>query len=157
MFLILSLSTADVLAYLLLGKPFSGANEIVEVALAVCIAMMIVHAHYEQSHVKVDLISQRFPAGVKRVTELIAFTLAACCSSLLAYGAWNLAASSLREREAAITLYSFPIYPWKVLFALGITIAAVEALRQLTLACMGKKSSLPTGLQDADRSDGGIG
>lgn len=157
MFLILSLCTADVLAYLLLGKPFSGANEIVEVALAVCISTTIVRAHYEKSHIEVDLISQWFPKGVKRVTEFIALTLAVCCTGFLAYGAWNLAAGSVRDREAAITLYSFPIYPWKVLFALSISIAAAEALRQLVLTCMGKPG-LPIGLQDMDqdKSKGGI-
>ena len=138
MFLMLSISTADVLAYLLLGTPFSGSNEIVEIALAVCIAMAIVYAHYEKSHVRVDIISEKFSTGTKRGTEIIGLFLCTVCTSLLAFGAWELSIASALEREAAITLHSFPIYPWKILFAIGLSFAALEAFRQLVMACLGR-------------------
>lgn len=142
MFLMLSISTADVLAYLLLGTPFSGSNEIVEITLAVCIAMAIVYAHYERSHVRVDIISEKFPSRTKRRMEIIGLFLGAACTALLAYGAWKLAIASAMERESAITLHSFPIYPWKIFFAIGFSIAAIEAFRQLVLACLGQTHKL---------------
>ena len=128
MLLMLSVSVADVVAYLVLARPFPGANEMVEVALAVCVAMTIAFAHHERAHVRVDLISQQFPKKVARVT------------GLLAYGAWKMAVASVHDRETAVTLYSFPIYPWKVLFAFGFTVAAAESVRQLILACLGKST-----------------
>ncbi|MDF2367097.1 TRAP transporter small permease [Sneathiella sp.] len=142
MFLMLSISTADVLAYLLLGTPFSGSNEIVEIALAVCIAMAIVYAHYEQSHVKVDIVSENFPIRTKRGVEIIGLFLGTACTTLLAYGAWDLSIASTMERESAITLHSFPIYPWKILFAIGFSIAALESFRQLVMTCLGRPHKL---------------
>lgn len=142
MFLMLAVSTADVLAYLILGTPFAGSNEIVEIALAVCIAMAIVYAHYEKSHVRVDILSEKFSTGTNRAVEIIGLFLCTTCTSLLAYGAWELSIASALERESAITLYSFPIYPWKILFAIGFTIAALEAFRQLVMACLGRSHRL---------------
>ena len=142
MFLMLSISTADVLAYLLLGIPFSGSNEIVETTLAVGIAMAVVYAHYEQSHVRVDIVSENFPSRTKRMVEIIGLFLGTVCTTLLAYGAWELSIASAMERESAITLYSFPIYPWKILFAIGFSIAALEAFRQLIMACLGLSHKL---------------
>lgn len=142
MFLMLAVSTADVLAYLILGIPFAGSNEIVEIALAVCIAMAIVYTHYEKSHVRVDILSEKFSIGTNRVVEIIGLFLGAACTALLAYGAWKLSIASTMERESAITLYSFPIYPWKILFAIGFSIAALEAFRQLVMACLGQSHKL---------------
>lgn len=152
MFLMLSISTADVLTYLILGMPFSGSNEIVEVAMAVCIAMAIVYAHYEQSHVKVDIISEKFSGKAKRIVEIIGLILCVACTALLAYGAWELTITSILERESAITLYSFPIYPWKFLFAIGFSIAVVEATRQLVLACLGKTHRLLGRIDNSSQS-----
>tara|TARA_R110002110_G_scaffold50191_6_gene148760 strand:+ start:4170 stop:4703 length:534 start_codon:yes stop_codon:yes gene_type:complete len=140
MLLMLSVSVADVVAYLVLARPFPGANEMVEVALAVCVAMTIAFAHHERAHVRVDLISQQFPKKVARVTEFFSLILAVACTGLLAYGAWKMAVASVHDRETAVTLYSFPIYPWKVLFAFGFTVAAAESVRQLILACLGKST-----------------
>lgn len=138
MLLMMTISTADVIAYLVIGKPFAGANEIVEIALAVCVVMAIVYAHYVRSHVQVDLISERFGPKTRRVTEILSLLFATACTGLLAYGGWLLALTSLEAREIAITLHSFPIYPWKILFAVGLTLAAIEAFRQLILALLGK-------------------
>ncbi|MAL77867.1 MAG: hypothetical protein CMN55_01955 [Sneathiella sp.] len=138
MFLMLSVSTADVLAYLLIGRPFPGANEIVEIALAVCVAMAIVYAHYSRSHVQVDIISERFSPSLQRIMKIMTFALSTLCTGFLAYGSWLLALTSLQEKETAITLHSFPIYPWKLLFAIGLTLAAIEVFRQFILACLGR-------------------
>ncbi len=138
MLLMMTISTADVIAYLVVGKPFTGANEIVEISLAVCVVMAIVYAHYVRSHVQVDILSERFGPKTRRVTEIISLLLATFCTGFLAYGGWLLALASVAEREVAITLYSFPIYPWKILFAVGFTLAAVEVFRQFVLALLGR-------------------
>tara|TARA_R110000787_G_scaffold6137_10_gene21747 strand:- start:6729 stop:7196 length:468 start_codon:yes stop_codon:yes gene_type:complete len=152
MFLILSISTADVLTYLLFDTPFSGSNEIVEIALAVCIAMAIVYAHYEKTHVKVDIVSEKFPNKIQYLAEIAALFLGAVCTALLAYGAWELAITSVLEQEAAITLHSFPIYPWKILFAIGFTIAALEVTRQFIMACLGRPYRLHGRLDNSSQS-----
>jgi len=142
MFLMMTLGTADVLAYLLVRKPFSGANEIIEVILAVSVAMAIVSAHYAHTHVRVDIISERFPIKTKAVVEVFGRFLGAACTCLLAYGSWRLSIDSVLERETAITLYSFPIYPGKILFSIGLTIAAIEATRQFIMTCLKRHDRL---------------
>ena len=142
MFLILSIGTLDVLAYLLFKSPFSGANEIVEVVLAVCVAMAIVSAHYTHSHVRVDIISENFPKKINSVVDIFGRFLGAACTFALAYSSWKLAIDSVLERETAITLYSFPVYPGKILFATGLTIAAMESIRQFAMACLRRHDRL---------------
>ncbi|MDF3072466.1 MAG: hypothetical protein K0S54_133 [Alphaproteobacteria bacterium] len=131
MFFIAMISTADVLFYLVLGRPFSGANESVEVALAVSIAMTLAYTQYKREHIVVDVVVQNFSRVGKRISLVIELVVGLVCMFLITWRAWELALESTKMRETASSLYSFPIYPWKILFAIGLSLAMVEFVRQL--------------------------
>jgi TRAP-type C4-dicarboxylate transport system permease small subunit len=132
-----TIGTADVVTYLVLLHPFPGANESVEVALAVTVAMTLAYTQYQRDHVVVDIVVQTFPPRGKKVSLALGLVTGFVCMSMLSWRSWELAADSVAVREAAFTLYSFPIYPWKIVFAAGLTLAAVEFLRQLVWMCLG--------------------
>lgn len=137
MVLMAFVSTADVIAYLVIGRPFPGANESVEAALSVGVAMTIAYAQYRREHIAVDIFFQRFTGRRKLVAEMAGLLIGLFCMVLLSLRAWELAIESLNQREAAFTLYSFPLYPWKLLYATGFSLAALEFARQALLMALG--------------------
>ena len=154
MILMAFVSTADVVAYLVVGKPFPGANETVEAALAVCVAMTIANAQYRRDHVVVDILTDRFSERGRRLSDFFGVVVGLFCMVLVSIYAWDLAVESVERREAAFTLYSFPIYPWKVLYATGFTIAAFELARQAIRMMLGDASGGSTDrTQDAFEAD----
>lgn len=137
MFFIAFISTADVVFYLVLGRPFAGANESVEVALAVSVAMTLAYTQYRRQHIVVDVVVQYFSRVGKRISLVCELLVGLFCMGLIAWRAWVLAIESTQIREAASSLYSFPIYPWKIAFAIGLTLASLEFVRQLVWICCG--------------------
>lgn len=137
MFFIAFVSTADVIFYLVLGRPFSGANESVEVALAVSVVMTLAYTQYRRQHIVVDIVVQTFSRRGKRLSLVLELLVGLTCMALITWRAWELAGESVQTLETASSLYSFPVYPWKVLFALGLTLATLEFVRQLAWICCG--------------------
>ena len=131
LFFMTAVCTADVVAYLLLGRPFPGASESVEVVLAITFAMTLAYTQQRREHVMVDIVVQRMSPRWLVVSSLISCSVSLFCMVILAWRSWTLAIESVGAREVSATILLFPIYPWKVLFALGITLAALEVLRQL--------------------------
>lgn len=141
MLFIAVISTADVITYLILGKPFSGASESVEVALAVTVAMTLAYAQYRRDHIVVDIVVQTFSPFGRKISAFATLLTGFFCMALLSWRASELAVESFEVREASFTLYSFPIYPWKILFALGLILATVEFLRQIVWTLLGDADS----------------
>lgn len=140
MVLMAFVSTADVVAYLIIGRPFPGANESVEAALSVGVAMMIAYAQYRREHIAVDIFFHGFSGRRKWVAEMAGLLIGLFCMVLLSLRAWELAIESFNQREAAFTLYSFPLYPWKLLYATGFSLAALEFARQALHMAFGDPS-----------------
>jgi TRAP-type C4-dicarboxylate transport system permease small subunit len=137
MLFIATIGTADVITYLVLGRPFPGATESVEVALAITVAMTMPYAQLRHGHIVVDIVVQRFSPRGKRVAAFGSLVTGCLCILLLSWRAWDLAVESIAVREAATALYSFPIYPRKILFALGLSLTAIEYLRQIVWMLLG--------------------
>jgi TRAP-type mannitol/chloroaromatic compound transport system permease small subunit len=137
MVLMVFVSTADVVAYLLLGRPFPGAAESIEAALSVGVAMMIANAQYRREHIAVDIFFRKFTRTKKWLAQFSGLLIGLLCMVLLSSRAWELALESFNQREAAFTLYSFPLYPWKLLYAAGFSLAALEFARQILFMALG--------------------
>lgn len=149
MLFIATIGTADVITYLVLNQPFPGATESVEVLLAATVAMTMPYAQRRHGHIVVDIVVQRFSPRGRRVAAFGSLLTGLICMALLAWRAWALALESIALRETAETLYSFPVYPWKVVFALGLSLTGVEYLRQLTWMVLGD----PLGGTQPDSTD----
>jgi TRAP-type mannitol/chloroaromatic compound transport system permease small subunit len=48
--------------------------------------------------------------------------------AILAFGAWKIAYESVVELEMRIGVFRFPIWPFRIVFALGLTLLAVQFL-----------------------------
>ncbi len=121
----------DVLGTYFLRRPVPAALELQEVLLAVMVFMGLSHAQSLREHISVDIVIQNLPAGLRRVLDLVVLLASTVIFAIIAWRCGELAWSSLGMRETASASWAFPVYPAKILVALGAALAALECTRQV--------------------------
>jgi TRAP-type C4-dicarboxylate transport system permease small subunit len=66
------------------------------------------------------------PARGRHALDAAAHLIAAAVFAYLAAGAWNEALQSIALLEYRIGVYRFPLWPFKTLYALGMTLLVVQ-------------------------------
>lgn len=92
-------------------------------------------------HIRVNLVSQRLPPNVRRVTDTIALVIAAALSVWMAWYFAHLTWESYRFGE--ISYGYIPVYLWipQLFPALGLVIFSIALLDDLVVALSGGKPS----------------
>ena len=133
----------DVLGTYFLHKPVPAALELQEVLLAIMVFMGLSHAQSLREHISVDIVIQSMPARARRILDLVVLVASAIVFAIIAWRCGALAWSSVGMRETASASFAFPVYPAKVLVALGAALAALECLRQAGWWFRGGEPSRP--------------
>lgn len=129
--LIMTVGTLDVISVNTLGIPVPAALEASEVFLGVAIFMTFAHAQAMRQHIHVDLLFNKSSPAVQWVVTLLALVFGAALFCIFGVRALDLAMLSLRIGETANAAFAFPIWPAKLLVAIGAFVAMLEFLRQL--------------------------
>lgn len=125
------LGTIDVLGLNLFGAPVQSATEGAAAMLAVSVALALSHVQRTRSHITVDIISRCFPTWLAVPVFCFSLLISLAVLFLISWGAWELAAHSYTIGERAVAAIRFPVWPVKILFALGCSFCALEMLREL--------------------------
>lgn len=120
----------DVLGTYFLHKPIPAALELQEVLLAIMVFMGLSHAQSLREHINVDIVIQNLPARIRRILDLVVLLASAVVFGIIAWRCGELAWSSLDLRETASASFAFPVYPAKILVAIGAALATLECIRQ---------------------------
>lgn len=134
---------ADVLATYFLSKPIPAALEIQEVLLAIMIFMGLAHAQSLREHINVDVVIQNLPARLRRSLDLVVLIASAVIFGIIAWRCGELAWTSFGMRETASASFAFPVYPAKILVAIGAALAALECIRQVGWWARGGEPARP--------------
>lgn len=126
-----TIGTLDVLSLNLLNSPVPAASEIASAMLPITVILALAYAQRQDAHIKVDLVSQHFPPWMARLSNLLSLAIGVFVFTLISWGSWELAMSSIEVWEEAVALVRFPIWPVKVVFALGAVVCTLEILREL--------------------------
>ena len=126
------IGTADVVAFNVLSRPVPAANEIASAMLPLVVMLAMSEVQRRDGHIRVDFVSNVLPAAIRRWLPVLYALVALVVFGLLAWGASDLAASSVRISERAIAAIRFPVWPVKLVFAAGATLVALQILVQLT-------------------------
>jgi TRAP-type C4-dicarboxylate transport system permease small subunit len=129
LFVIMLLGGADAISSFVFNTPVPAMLEISETLLAAAVFLALASAAGQ--HVVVDVVVQRLSAAAKKLCTALALVVAAVVFGLIAWRFWELALDSIRVNEIAAALVAFPIWPAKVLAAIGATLAAIESLLTL--------------------------
>jgi TRAP-type C4-dicarboxylate transport system permease small subunit len=107
---------------------FPCAVESVESLLVITTYFGVSIVAIERGHVKVDLLTRTFPQAVQNYVTIFADLIGAAVFGLITWGAWKMAIYSVKITEMRIGVYYFPLWPFKVLFALGTTLFVIQLI-----------------------------
>jgi len=118
--------------------PFPGTVESVESLLVISVYFGVSLVALEGGHVNVTLMTHRMPAWSQHALDAAANLLAAAVFGFLTWGAWAEAMQSISMLEFRLGVYRFPLWPFKTLYALGLTLLtvqlAINAVKHLVLS-----------------------
>jgi TRAP-type C4-dicarboxylate transport system permease small subunit len=143
---IMVIETANVIATQF-GYPIAGALELIEALMVLVIFMALPEVQRQGQHITVDLIFQRFSAGMRKSASALSDVLALVFFGLMAWQGWKLFWESWVIREYAPGLIAFPTYPSKALYALGITATVLVILAKF-MHVASKRHSQAAGVLD---------
>ena len=107
---------------------FPCAVETVESLLVVTTYFGVSIVAIERGHVKVDLLTRKFPRAIQNYVTIFADVVGAGVFALITWGAWKMAVYAVKIWEMRIGVYYFPLWPFKVLFAFGTTLFVIQLI-----------------------------
>jgi TRAP-type C4-dicarboxylate transport system permease small subunit len=130
LFLMMALTTADVVGRYLFNAPILGVFEITEFMVLILIFSFIGYAQSAKSHVSVELLAARLPERIQVYVNLFNH---AVCLLLMALITWMGVERALELKEAgeASTNLGIPRYPFVFFLVLGCAVLSVEYIRDL--------------------------
>lgn len=108
------------------GLPFPLTVESVEALLVVSVYFGVALVALEGGHVNVTFLTDRLSPQVNRMIDGLGHLLAFAAFAYLAVAAWSMAFESIKILEYRLAIARFPLWPFKVLFALGMTLLSIQ-------------------------------
>ena len=112
--------TFDVLARKFLGFSSQSTTELSGYMLGIGIAWGLASALEARTHVRIDVLIQRFPAGIKSYLHFLALILLAVFVGFLVYGAWHTTFESWEFRATDNSLLKTPLIIPQGLWLIGL-------------------------------------
>ena len=109
-----------------LSMPFPCALESVESLLVISVYLGVAIVALEGGHVNVTLMTNRLSPSVQSALDALANLLGALTFGFFAVAAWAEGVKSVAILEMRIGMYRFPIWPFKIIFAFGLTLLVVQ-------------------------------
>jgi TRAP-type C4-dicarboxylate transport system permease small subunit len=109
-----------------LWVPFPCAVETVESLLVVTTYFGVSIVAMDRGHVNVDLVTRVLPRPVRNYVTIFADVVGAAVFGLLTWGAWRMALYAVSILEERLGVYRFPLWPFKLLFAVGLTLFVIQ-------------------------------
>ncbi len=125
-FAMMLLVIANAVSRFLLNAPVSGAFEITESMLTVLIFLSLALTQFEGGHIRVVLLTQRMPSGLRKAARLFALGLGAVFFAWCTHAAWGYALSSYLINEQQWGSVRYPLYPIKFMVFFGLALLAIQ-------------------------------
>jgi TRAP-type C4-dicarboxylate transport system permease small subunit len=109
-----------------LSVPFPVTVELVEALLVVSVYFGIALVALEGGHVNVTFATDKLSHRTRFFVEGMGHLLAAVAFIYLSLSAWSIAQASIEVLEYRLAVLRFPLWPFKSLFAFGLTLMAVQ-------------------------------
>lgn len=108
--------------------PVPTTIESVESLLVISVYFGVALIALEEGHVRITLATERLPPAARHLLDALGSVLAALVFGYLAAGAWGEAARSIALLEFRLGVYRFPLWPFKTLFAVGLTLLTIQLI-----------------------------
>lgn len=122
----------------LFNAPIAGSMELTEALMPIVILLPMAFTQYRDGHIRVSMVLDRLPAGMRRALRTAMLFGAAAFFYWVTYATFAFALSAWHVGETAWGSIRFPIWPSKFMVALGAGLLAVQfTLDALRLAFFG--------------------
>jgi TRAP-type C4-dicarboxylate transport system permease small subunit len=128
---IIAVNSVDTLGRAFFTKPLTGAVELTELFLAMCIILAIPYAQRMLSHIEIDMFIQKCSVGWKKFFVLISIVLTILVFFMLTIQSYESAKVSVVTFESSAGYLRVPVWIGKISVAVGFGIALFEASVQL--------------------------
>jgi TRAP-type C4-dicarboxylate transport system permease small subunit len=123
-------------------------NDVVAWFCAAASFFAMAHAFKHGDFVRVTLLLEKVPAGVRRVLEIMALTIGSICVGYLAFWANKFTYDSWAFNEVAQGLLPIPIWIPQLSFALGSLLLLVAMVDELIIVLRGGKPSYVVAVEE---------
>jgi TRAP-type C4-dicarboxylate transport system permease small subunit len=123
------LATGNV-ALRVVRAPLGGTYEIVAFLGAIVIAGALGHTQKRKDHIVVEILSEKFPHGVKRVLDGVGYAVSAALFGIVTWRVFALGLTIQRSGELSETL-KLPFHPFVYIVAAGFAVLVLTLLLDL--------------------------
>lgn len=126
--------SADAILRYALNRPIAGTLEGVELLLVFSVFLSLAGTQAARGHVAVDILSGRLRGRPRAALQAFTAALGFMLFAAVTWATGGMALRSWRMGEYSAGLIAFPIYPSRILVALGSLLLAVQLLHELASA-----------------------
>ena len=109
-----------------IGTPFPLTVEAVEALIVVSVYFGVALVALEKGHVNVTFATEKLSPTVNRLIDGLGHLVTFATFAYLSVSAWFIAIESIRIMEYRLAVARFPLWPFKTLFALGLTFMSIQ-------------------------------
>ncbi len=110
------------------GVPFPCALELAVSLMISSIFLAVPRVASEEEHTFVTMTTRMLPPAVRRGMDCFGFIMGMVVFGIVAIGAWQIACDSVLKLEMQIGVYRFPIWPFRIVFAAGLSLLSLQLL-----------------------------
>lgn len=145
--LVLAVAVAvETLMRKVLNRSLQGVDELGGYVLALTAALSFAIAIHARTHIRIDLLHDRFPRSVRVFLNVAAVAAIAACAGAAAYMAWLALADTIQFNATAQTPWATPLkYPqavWLAALLLFLLVALAEIVRIVLLLAKGDMAAV---------------
>ncbi len=118
--------SADVVWRQVTGRSIPGMLELVETFMVMVVFLGLAHAEAAGVHVRMTLVTRVLPDLAQRLARTLAMVLCLLGSLWFAWTTGNRAVDSFLSGEIRMGLLRFPVWPARIVIAVGFTVFALE-------------------------------
>ncbi len=126
--------SADAILRYALNRPITGTLEGVELLLVFAVFLSLARTQAERGHIAVNIISERLAGRPRAALEALTALLGLVLFGAVTWATGGMALRSWQMGEYSAGLIAFPIYPSRILVALGSLLLSLQLLLEFTRA-----------------------
>ncbi len=126
--------SADAILRYALNRPITGTLEGAELLLVFAVFLSLARTQAERGHIAVDIISGRLTGRLRAGLEALTALLGLVLFGAVTWATGGMALRSWQMGEYSAGLIAFPIYPSRILVALGSLLLSLQLLLEFTRA-----------------------
>jgi TRAP-type C4-dicarboxylate transport system permease small subunit len=124
--LIILVVCADVAGRFLFNAPLHGGVEFSEFLMVVLVFYGLAAAQQQRQNYSIELLTRHLPDWAQKLLELLGYITCFVIVILLAWPSSKQAMMSFERGEAGFGIVPFPLWPARILLAIGLWLLAVQ-------------------------------